>query len=284
MRGARYASATISSARRRAAGAIRWLGKPEKPSPHGDAGPRRRGLDGKIAPVWGQVGDEVHALVGDRHRQLPGAVAQQGCRERVALFAVELAHAPDVRCEVPLLHERGDDRGGGGRRLPVEQVAGGEERRNQGVRHHGVTEPQAGEQRLVERADVDDALLRVEALEGGERRAPVAELARIVVLDDECAAVARPAEQRQAPRHRQCHAGWELMRGRDEGGARPRRLAEPGGDDHPLAVDGHRMRPHLGQQQLRQRQRVAGILDPDLIARCQQHADGDVEGLLGTGQ
>lgn len=46
------------------------------------------------------------------------------------------------------------------RRLAVEQVAGGDECRHESLRHDGAAETHAGKQRLVERADVDDARVR----------------------------------------------------------------------------------------------------------------------------
>ena len=43
------------------------------------------------------------------------------------------------------------------------------------------------------------------------------------------------------------------------------------------------MRLELGEQQLCMGQGIAGVLDPDLVAGGQQHADGDVDRLLGPG-
>ena len=74
------------------------------------------------------------------------------------------------------------------------------------------------------------------------------------------------------------------MRGRDESRARPRRRAPAGVDDQTLGVDRNRVRPHLGEQQLRVGQGITGVLDPDLVARRKQHTDRDVDRLLGAGR
>ena len=72
------------------------------------------------------------------------------------------------------------------------------------------------------------------------------------------------------------------MRRRDEDGSRPRRPAPAGIDDQTLLVDRDRMRAHLGEQKLCVGQRIAGILDPHLLAWRKQHADRDVDRLLGA--
>ena len=66
--------------------------------------------------------------------------------------------------------------------------------------------------------------------------------------------------------------------------ARPRYRAQAGVDDQTLGIDGNGMQPRLGEQQLRVSQRITGVLDPHLVAGREQHADRDVDCLLGAGR
>ena len=61
---------------------------------------------------------------------------------------------------------------------------------------------------------------------------------------------------------------------------RPRRGTQAEADNEALRVDRNRVRLDLGEQQLRVRQRITGILNPGLVTRGKQHADRDVDRLL----
>ena len=77
----------------------------------------------------------------------------------------------------------------------------------------GVAEAEAREERLREGAEVDDAPFSVHAGERGERRAGVAELAVVVVLQDPGVGLARPVEEGDAPFHPKHDARGELVGG-----------------------------------------------------------------------
>jgi hypothetical protein len=143
-------------------------------------------------------------------------------------------------------------------------------------------EPQAGEEHLVEGADINHALGLVEALQGSERPAGVAVFAVVIVLDDPAARLARPGEQLEPPRHRQHDAERILVRGSDEGGAGSWRRTPARAHVEALRVDGDGTQRDAGRRQRPARHRVAGILDPDFIARRKQHPYGNVDRVLGA--
>src|SRR5258705_4716291 len=94
---------------------------------------------------------------------------------------------------------------------------GRRERGEQGSWHDEVADAQRREDGAREGADVDDAPLGVEPLKRLERPPHVAELAVVVVLDDDGVLASRPREQRLTPREGENGARGELMRRRDEG-------------------------------------------------------------------
>src|SRR5262249_3483717 len=63
---------------------------------HDDAGAPGGGFDREIGRAALQISDEVHALVGKRDLELAGRATLQSGGERVALLAIELAHAADM--------------------------------------------------------------------------------------------------------------------------------------------------------------------------------------------
>src|SRR5262249_17875573 len=100
-----------------------------------------------------------------------------------------------MRSKVALLHELRNDGLLQRRGLAVDQIARADESLPQGPRHHGV----ADKQRLVERADVDHLLGIIEALQRCQRRTRIAELAGVIILDDEgplCLAHANSSRRR----------------------------------------------------------------------------------------
>src|ERR1700741_4820542 len=74
-----------------------------------DAGLPRGGLDGEVGGSVLQIGNQMHALIGQRHVELARRAARQRLGQRIALLAIELAHAADMRGEMALLHELGCD-------------------------------------------------------------------------------------------------------------------------------------------------------------------------------
>ena len=213
----------------------------------------------------------------------PGAAVRlQRLDERVALGAVGEPAAADVGGEVAALHERQHHGLGQRRRLAVEQHPRPQQRRRQRRGRDQVAQPQAREERLVERADVEHALPAIQALQGGERRAGVAELRGVVVLDDPGARATRPGQQFKPPRHRERDAERILVRGGDVDGARVRRPRHALSHDQSLRVDRNRLQRRAGRGERADGGRIGRVLDPDRRARSDQHPRGDVDGLLGA--
>ena len=132
----------------------------------------------------------MHALVGHHDVQVIRRSARQGSCQRIPLLAIKLANSTDVTGKMALLHELGHNGLVQRRRLPVHQIASTGVRRQQHVWHHGVTNAQSRKEGLVERPDINYALVIIEPLKRRERRTRVSEFARVVVLDDERAALA----------------------------------------------------------------------------------------------
>ncbi len=74
------------------------------------------------------------------------------------------------------------------------------------------------------------------------------------------------------------------MRRRHEGDFRTRRCAQTCIDPDALRIDGHGAQAHPGEQQLPMGHEIARVLDPHLVAGRKQHADGDVDRVLGPGR
>ena len=175
------------------------------------------------------------------------------------------------------------DRLGQGRRLAVHQLAGVGQGPGQRLGRHHVAHAQARKERLVEGADIDHPLAAIEALQRFQRRAGIAELRGVVVLDDPGAGRPRPGQQLHPPAHREGHAQRILVRGGHEGHARIRRRLDPGGDHDPVAVDRgvEDVGPHRRQGVTGGR--IAGVLHPHPVAVLQQNPGGDVDRMLGAG-
>ena len=111
------------------------------------------------------------------------------------------------------------------------------ERLDQSARQNQVRDPQRGEQRLVERANVDHAVRRIEALERGQRTIHVAELAVVVVFENPGRSCGRPVEEPPPPLDGHGDAGRILMRRRDVHEPGARRGGDPAIDVQPGIVD-----------------------------------------------
>ncbi len=148
-------------------------------------------------------------------------------------------------------------------------------------------EPQRRRQRLGDRADVDHEV-RPQALERADRRAVVAVLGVVVVLDDQRVPLLGPAQQRGPPLGAEHDARRELVRGRDEHGAG---VVRERVDHDALRVDRHRhgLEPAARQQgadlrvprvldrEPRRRDRVGDGDERLRRARADQHALGGRE-------
>ncbi len=127
-------------------------------------------------------------------------------------LGVARPHPLQVAREMPVEHEFEHDRLDQRRALPVGEVAGAGEGRDQIFRQHRVAEPQRGEQQLAERAEIDDAPGAVEPLERRQHAAGRLELAFVIVLDNPDALPRGPGEQRRAARQRHRHSERVLPR------------------------------------------------------------------------
>src|SRR3569833_1600274 len=82
--------------------------------------------------------------------------------------------------------------------------------------NHQVTKAQRREQCLAESSDVDHARVPVQSLQRRDRRAFIAVLAVVVILDDPGSGSLRPIEQLQSSRSAHGHTQGKLMRWNDK--------------------------------------------------------------------
>ena len=195
---------------------------------------------------------------------------------------VERPHATDVGREVALGDEIGERRLVHGRHLLPGESHRRAERIDQRRRHDQIAGTERGEHRLAEGADVDHAPRRIQPLHRRDRPAGVAILAVVVILQDPCARLRRPCQERETPREAHGRAERKLVRGRDvdetRGTSTAARL-----DVDPLLVDRHGNQARTSPEQRPARAEVAGILDPGGVPRVQQQPAGEVEPRLRTG-
>ncbi|MCY1288591.1 hypothetical protein D9M70_376340 [compost metagenome] len=145
------------------------------------------------------------------------------------------------------------------------------------LRHHRVREPQTGEHHLAERAAIEHAIMPVEALQGRQGSAQVAELAIVVVFDNPARRCLRPSQQRHAPCERQRVPEGALMRWRDEREARLRVPFDAALDIDAFFIDGHRDELHAGLGQEAACKQITGVLEPHAVAGARKTAQYQFE-------
>ena len=127
-------------------------------------------------------------------------------------------------------------------------------------RNHQPSQPQAGREALARGAGVDD-VLGCERLHRPDGLAVVAELAVVVVLDDQAVGVDRPFDRAPAPLRRERDAKRELVRRREQDGTG---APEPI-DDRARPVDRKRREAHAGRSGDVAVQQVAVGLDRERV-------------------
>src|SRR5215475_6974872 len=200
----------------------------------------------------------------------------------VALVSVLQAHSADMCREMSLLNKVRNHCLGQARRLPVQEIACSDECFEQHGRHNGVPKSQAGKKRLVQGADIDHALALVEALERCELPPTITKFAGIVVLDNPRLRLAGPTQKLEAPRDREQNAGWELVGGRNEHGARFGGRPDARADVNSLSIDRNRMSFHPRGDKSLPCQRIAGVFYPRLYIGLAQDSNHKINRMLGT--
>ena len=66
-------------------------------------------LDGDVREASPRVCNEMHPLVRRIDRYVRAEAALESGNQHVALIPIQQAHSTNMRCEVPLFHERGND-------------------------------------------------------------------------------------------------------------------------------------------------------------------------------
>ncbi len=151
---------------------------------------------------------------------------------------VDLAHAAQMGGEMALLDERGEHCLDAGRHTLQERARYPLEHRHQRAWGDVEAEPQGREHRLGKRADIENALGSVGALQRRQRPPVVAELAVVVVLDDPGVLLIGGLKQFLAPPQAHFNAGRMLMGGRDEDQLEfAAQVARPASTDRPSIVD-----------------------------------------------
>ena len=134
----------------------------------------------------------------------------QAADEDVPPLAIAALHPADVAIVVAGAEQPGNRAFDQPRAAAVRNPFAAERGTHERGRQHQVAHAAGGEERLRERAAVDDGI-RVQAGERGDGLTGVAELAVVVVLEDERPRAARPLDERVAPCHRHHRAGGELV-------------------------------------------------------------------------
>ena len=156
----------------------------------------RGGLDQRrLVEPGRQVGDEVQPR-GDARRLEAGQLGAQGGEQGVAPPPVDGAHAPQVAVELAAVEEVGERELVEHRRAAIGEQLGLGDALDELRREDEPAEPEPGRERLAGGAGVDHAV-GSEALQRADRRAVVAVLGVVVVLDDQRVALARPAARRR---------------------------------------------------------------------------------------
>ncbi|MNH05052.1 hypothetical protein D3C79_643650 [compost metagenome] len=197
---------------------------------------------------------------------------------------VEFAHGSHMGVVVAVVHEARQGQLQDLRRVSVDNAARRTERRHQLRWQHHVADAQAGIEGLAEGADVEGALVAVQALHAGGRQAVVVELAVVVVLDDPLAVFRCPVDQLQAPLQAQGRARGILVRRGDvhATGTAAVGAQQVGADAVGIDVDRHD--PRLRRFKGLLRAKVAGVLQQDRFAGVDQHLRAKEQCLTGTAE
>ena len=189
------------------------------------------------------------------------------------------AHAPDMPLEMPGGHELRHHRLGADLRVPHIQRAALGKGLDQRRRQHQVTQAQRRKGDLAEGPDIQHPPLPIQRRQGCQRRAAVAVLAVVVVLDDPAAGALGPGQQLQAPRQAHDHAGGVLMRRGHIGQPTVRQLRE---FDAIQSFIVHRHAMQLGprHREGQSGRAVPGILHRDAIAGVHQQLCTKANALL----
>jgi len=209
-----------------------------------------------------------------RARQVPLQRLQQ-CRPAAFVAAADGAHMALVAA---VLDQRGQHQLVQARRMPVGQPTGFPEHGHQGRRQHQVAHAHLRGQGLGESADMDDATHLVNGLQGVDGTQPVAELAVVVVLQNPGTRGARPGQQLLPAAYGQHAAQRKLVRGRDIG--QTRLAPDQRRGIQALFIDGHFLQACALGLEHAARHQVAGLFHQHGLARIDQHARAQVDGLL----
>src|ERR1700736_362146 len=96
--------------------------------PNDDAVLAACALDRDVRETPPRVSNEMHPLVRRIGRYVGAEVTLESGNQHVALIPIQQAHSTNMRCEVPLFHESGNDGLAQGRWLSIDKIAGGNER------------------------------------------------------------------------------------------------------------------------------------------------------------
>ena len=180
--------------------------------------------------------------------------------ERLALARVDAAHPPQVAVVAARLDQPRERELVQGGRAAVGEVLLVRDRVDQRGRADEPAEPQAGRERLADRADHHHAIGR-EPLQRADRLAVVAELGVVVVLDEDAVALARPGDRVAAAGRGEDDAGRGLVRRGEDGRAHVGAgVAQP----RAVRVHGHGDGAQPGPLGDRRPVLVARVLEPEL--------------------
>ena len=122
-------------------------------------------LDVDVREAAAKVGDKMHTLLGSLNGHIGTDTTREFCYQKIALIAIQQAHATDVRRKIALAHKLSDEHLMKGGRLPIHQITGANESLNQRRWRDYVAHSQAGEENLVERPHIDHPLVLIETFQ-----------------------------------------------------------------------------------------------------------------------
>ncbi|MNN07925.1 hypothetical protein D3C81_1207610 [compost metagenome] len=206
-------------------------------------------------------------------------VAAQPREDAFATGAVDLVATADVLVQVAFAEKPRQCPLQQGRAVPVAEVLGHAGGLQHGGRQYGVAQAQLGQQGLGKGPHIGHQAMAVEALQRLRGWAVVAELAVVVVFDDQRTQLGGPCQQGVPAWLAHRHAQRELVRGRH--------VDQPSavGDlFHAQAFIVHRYRLQARAQRQEQlpRWRVARVFHGHLATRLDQYPGDQVQSLLGA--
>jgi hypothetical protein len=198
----------------------------------------------------------------------------------LAAFGIEKTHATNVAGEVAFAEKVGEDRLIEMRRADVHGVTHGKKGIDEVGGNDEIADAESGEEHFAESTNVDDARRVIETLERGDGLSFVAKLGIVVIFDDPGTNLMSPVQQLKPTRSAHGYAQGKLVRRCDESSAGVAAKLDASRDIETLGVDGNGDDVAASGKEYVARKPIAGLFQPDGIARIEEDTSGEIESLL----